>query len=196
LIEQAFNLFGKHSFSNAIFYSNENCLRFELAEGGSRTNQFVTALNKARQLLDELFSGIEKVSVCIAFSGERYIESKSQFRELKDLGIRIPKKRFMLREWVEDEEWHRNYLIFDIDIVDIERLLFGKIGTELGISPSFWFDIYFYNTELGVLAHPYDDRGMDVVGPNKSLLTKLYDSRNQWLLDYDLDRMKSWFDSL
>ncbi|WP_425147567.1 DUF3885 domain-containing protein [Deinococcus sp.] len=32
------------------------------------------------------------------------------------------------------------------------------------------------DTQLGTLAHPYDDRGLDVTGPNIILLTSLYNS--------------------
>nr|WP_259641718.1 DUF3885 domain-containing protein [Pseudomonas salomonii] len=32
---------------------------------------------------------------------------------------------------------------------------------------------------------PYDDRGMDVVGPNTDLLLQLYRHHHAYLLDYD-----------
>ena len=43
--------------------------------------------------------------------------------------------------------------------------------------------------------HPYDDRGMDVIGPNHALLADLYHRFNERLLDYDRARMDGFFAS-
>ncbi|MHC8338757.1 DUF3885 domain-containing protein [Pseudomonas sp. HLT2-19-2] len=39
----------------------------------------------------------------------------------------------------------------------------------------------------------YDDRGMDVVGPNKDLLSQLYRQHHTYLLDYDRHTMDTTF---
>lgn len=43
------------------------------------------------------------------------------------------------------------------------------------------------------MVFPYDDRGMDVVGPNKNLLLQLYRQHHPYLLDYDRDAMDATF---
>nr|WP_279564018.1 DUF3885 domain-containing protein [Pseudomonas koreensis] len=43
------------------------------------------------------------------------------------------------------------------------------------------------------MVFPYDDRGMDVVGPNKNLLLQLYRLHHTYLLDYDRHTMDTTF---
>ena len=117
MIEQAFQVFGKNSFQNAIFYSNQQCLRFELSEGSeeaSYVKMFTSALNKSTQIIDTIFEKSEEISICFAFPGDSYLSNFSVFKELKELQIDIPKNNFKLREWVKDDEWNRNYLFFNI----------------------------------------------------------------------------------
>lgn len=40
---------------------------------------------------------------------------------------------------------------------------------------------------------PYNDRGMDIVGPNHKLLSYLYGKFNDYLLDHDRDVMDTVF---
>jgi hypothetical protein len=199
MIDQAFEVFGKNSFQNAIFYSNEQCLRFELSEGkeeDSYVKMFTSALNKSTEIIETIFENSETISICLAFPGDSYLSNFSVFKELKELQINIPKEHFNLREWIEDDEWNRNYLFFNINKSELHKFLFGKLGTELGIKPSFWFDLYIFDINLGVLVHPYDDRGMDVVGTNKFMIKRLYKKYHSYLLNYDINAMREWFGAL
>jgi len=71
-----------------------------------------------------------------------------------------------------------------------------RLDGKLGIKPSCWFDLYIYDIELGILVHPYDDRGMDVVGTNKFMMKRIYKQYHNWLLDYDINVMREWFGAL
>ncbi|GLX85331.1 hypothetical protein tloyanaT_15830 [Thalassotalea loyana] len=199
MIQQAFEKFGKNSFKHAIFYSNENCLRFELSAGSeykTYVSMFQASIERSTKLIETVFEKNDEISICIAFAGDSFLSSLSQFRELRNLEVKYPKTRQIYREWDEDDEWHRNYLFFNIKKSELHKFIFGKMANELGISPSYWFDIYIFDIELGVLAHPYDDRGMDLVGDNKFMLSRIYKQFNSWLLDYDIDIMKQWFGAL
>jgi hypothetical protein len=68
------------------------------------------------------------------------------------------------------------------------------LAAELGVRPAIWWDLYIFDINLGVLIHPYDDRGLDVVGPNQEAIRKLYTENNEWLLDYDLEKMRSFYE--
>ena len=199
MIEQAFDKFGKQSFQHAIFYSNQKCLRFELSEGreeDSYVHMFTSALHKSTQIIETIFENKEEVSICLAFPGDSYLSNFSVFNQIKHLQINIPKVNFKLKEWVEDDEWNRNYLFFKLDKLELHKLIFGKLGAELGIKPSFWFDLYIYDIDLGVLVNPYDDRGMDVVGTNEFMIKRLYKQYHSWLLNYDISTMREWFGAL
>jgi len=43
------------------------------------------------------------------------------------------------------------------------------------------------------LAHPYDDRGMDIIGNNKQRLQELYRKYNKYLLKCNVDEMKKHY---
>ena len=45
-----------------------------------------------------------------------------------------------------------------------------------------------------LLLHPYDDRGVDVVGEPTEDIRFLYEDCRNWLLDYDIERMRNIFE--
>ena len=100
--------------------------------------------------------------------------------------------------WTETsvEDWgdaERVFVAFRVDRDRIRRLLWGALAADLCIRPRLLCEVYLADVERGVLAHPYDDRGMDVIGPDKALLKELYDRFNAYLLDYDRARMDARF---
>ena len=54
--------------------------------------------------------------------------------------------------------------------------------------------IFFFDTTRHLLLHPYDDRGTDVVSRTPEDIRFLYDDCRNWLLDYDIERMKTIFE--
>lgn len=54
--------------------------------------------------------------------------------------------------------------------------------------------VFFFNTEKHLLFHPYDDRGVDVVAEKTEDIRFLYKDCQNWLLDYDIERMKQTFE--
>lgn len=54
--------------------------------------------------------------------------------------------------------------------------------------------VFFFNTEKHLLFHPYDDRGADVVAEKPEDIRFLYEDCQNWLLEYDMERMKTTFE--
>ena len=54
--------------------------------------------------------------------------------------------------------------------------------------------VFFFDTNRHILFHPYDDRGADVVAETTEDIRFLYEDCRNWLLEYDLDRMKAIFE--
>ena len=50
-------------------------------------------------------------------------------------------------------------------------------------------DCYFINTSKDLIVHLYDDRGMDIISINPDNLKALYKKYNQWILDFDRERI-------
>ena len=55
--------------------------------------------------------------------------------------------------------------------------------------------MYLLSLDQQILVHPYDNRGMDVVGKNHELLATLYEQFRRYLLDYDRQIMDSTFET-
>ena len=53
--------------------------------------------------------------------------------------------------------------------------------------------VFFFDTTRHLLFHPYDDRGVDVVGETTEDIRFLYEDCKNWLLEYDMERMQTTF---
>ncbi|MDO4530949.1 MAG: DUF3885 domain-containing protein [Bacillota bacterium] len=53
--------------------------------------------------------------------------------------------------------------------------------------------IFFFDTQRHLLFHPYDDRGVDIVGKTPDDIRYLYEDCRNWLLEYDIERMQKTF---
>ncbi len=54
--------------------------------------------------------------------------------------------------------------------------------------------VFFFDTTRHLLFHPYDDRGADVVAEKTDNIRFLYKDCQNWLLEYDIERMKTTFE--
>ncbi|WP_299869699.1 DUF3885 domain-containing protein [uncultured Roseobacter sp.] len=76
----------------------------------------------------------------------------------------------------------------------IKEALWLALGSELGIRPAATGSLYFVDFENRIVLHPYGDRGMDVIAMRREALSDLYRSRDSWLLEHDMARMKTLFE--
>jgi hypothetical protein len=56
-------------------------------------------------------------------------------------------------------------------------------------SPQLKGNIFFIDPEKHLILHMYDDRGLDVIATNPTALQHIYSVCNDWILDYDRDRI-------
>jgi len=191
LREKIEKMFSPKIFEHGLFYLFEGSLRFELSVGGDAIEMFTVSYSKALEILSDVFVDETKITVCLSFYGKkRYAASLSMFREVLDLGFKIPKKREL---WCavdeEDEEYYRHFMLFEIDIKYLRNLLWGAMAQELGVRPRIIGKVYLYGERSGVLAQPYDDRGMDLVPQKGKSLGLTFRKYNHYLLDYDREKM-------
>ncbi len=196
--EKIESVFGIKSLDHALFYNHKGSLRFELSEGGSYINMFTKAFNKASNILEAAICGSNRVIICLAFYGENtLLSSLSVFKSIKDCQISIPKSESEI--WQKEcpsEECMRTFIAFPIKADEVHKFLWGALAGELGIRPRLKCDAYLIDLEKNILLHPYDDRGMDIIGPNKAFLKELFISFNENLLDYDIKEMNEYFNAL
>ncbi|WCF09185.1 DUF3885 domain-containing protein [Paenibacillus thiaminolyticus] len=59
--------------------------------------------------------------------------------------------------------------------------------------PRSGIDIYFINKTKKMIYHLYDDRGCDVICAEADPLRPLYEEFNDWILDYDREKIEALF---
>jgi hypothetical protein len=190
------SIFKGKAFERPLFYAYEGGLRFELSEGGSFINQFLTANKKADEICQSVFKQQETVTVCLNFYGsKKLLASLSVFRELKELNISIPKNS---EHWSkadeEEDDFYSHYIAFSASIEYLKSFLWCACASDFGyIKPSPGVNVYLFNFDQEVMVFPYDDRGIDVVGNNHSFLKSLYTEFNQYILGYDRESIEVTF---
>lgn len=77
----------------------------------------------------------------------------------------------------------------DIDKLILEianRTIANQVSSIVG-------DIFLVNETTKVIFYLYDDRGLDIVAVNKEKLKSIYEKYNDWILDYDRERINEIF---
>jgi Domain of unknown function (DUF3885) len=183
-------------------------LRFEL--GGEEFGcadapvpRFVRALTRSRAIRDAVFAETFKLWAIVASAAHpsNGIDAPvpDGFEALSNIGF----KSSAIAEWrarldVDDPEQNEEDFIwraFDVtsDIASRDTLLWCSIAYEMPIEPKSPVETYLVDLERGILVHVYDDRGMDVSALTASVLLPFYKKFDNWLLDYDRERMEATF---
>ena len=194
--ETLLRVFGPDALRGGLFYHHEGALRFELSGDSGRVLMFTRAYDRARAILGRAFADSPRVVAVLSFFGEGPLRAHlSVFRALRECGVRVPNSRAAWTEVLDGDEepepWTR--VAFEVDADDRLRLLWGALAKDIGIRPRLRCHVYLADPERGVLAYPYDDRGMDLIGPGKALLKEIYAELDDWLLDYDRATMDAYF---
>lgn len=191
-------VFGPRAFEHGLFYAHEHdgALRFELSRGGGRLDQFAQAFDRGREIADHVFRDSARIVAVLGWcGGGPLVRHMAVFRALRDCGVALARPRTAWTGASEEcwDDGERTFVAFACEKDALHHLLWGAIAVDLGVHPRLESRVYIADPERGVLAHPYDDRGMDVIGPNEALLRELYHRFNGYLLDYDRARMDARF---
>jgi Domain of unknown function (DUF3885) len=192
-------VFGDRVFDGGIFYLYPRSLRVELSGSRPYIKMFLRAYERSKAILDFGLGDLSTINICLSFYGSGSLVSNlSVFRSLRSCGISIPKTAEIWQhrqEHVFDEDWDliKIVICFEIEYGDIELFLWGLLANELGIRPRNICRLYLFDLHRQILFHPYDDRGMDIIGNNLTLLEQIYLKFNDWLLDYDRQIMDKYF---
>ena len=71
-------------------------------------------------------------------------------------------------------------------------MLWAALASDLGVQPQVSGAFRILDLDKRVLAFPYDDRGLDVIG-DFARLESAYQRFNNWVLEHDRVRMKRIF---
>lgn len=183
----------------ALFYRFPGGLRFELSSGDSPLDQVLTALRRATVICDDVFRGEERILAHLqAFTSGSRFSFREMLRELRLAGIVIPSASDVWLDHIghddDDAAGHWVSCAFEVPVTKLQNLLWCAVATDFGsLRPNPHCRVYLLNSRKGIVCHPYDNRGMDVIGRQKSVLAELYTRHENLLLEYDLEVMHETF---
>jgi hypothetical protein len=194
--------FSGKAFIRPLFYNYLGGLRFELSEGGTMLEQFLLAMRKATEICADIFKDHDPMIVCLRVRtwSNRYAH-RDILAGLKEAGISIPQHREIWLEPISQEDWFEESqpewwlnLTFEASPQLIQNFLWCALSHDIGsIRPRLNSMVYLFSLKSELMVWAYDDRGMDVVGPNKTALEKLYFKHSKYLLEYDRAVMDATF---
>lgn len=199
---------GMNQLEVPIFYHAPIGIRFEI--GGAEnvyldndTDENIVnptyvadALYRAKTIYDNL----PKKPDILRIDGYLYEDiSEDEFLSslYKETNLQIPNEIVAVPfQWEEDDEvitqlqlyWNLNEN--DLSIVTLlEEIIKADIGGYHLLSSS----VFFADTENAILFYLYDDRGADLVAESKASLYPIFKKFNDWILDYDREKVNMTF---
>lgn len=179
-----------------LFYTYPWGLRFELGlfDLDDRLEYVQSAKDRGRRIWDQVFAPDDEVLVIFDATPDAALK-----QELK--GCRLQRLRALAsspfpgrdRETEPPRYFYRHLYRAEAKDVPFDSIL-KRIVEEQTVTGGLWrymSSVYFYNRTKKLLFHPYDDRGADLIGPDRESLRPYYRGLNELLLDWnreDMDR--------
>ena len=173
-------------------------LRFELGvyELDDTAEYVQSAKDRGRRIWDAVFDQQDEVLVIFDTTPDTALKQElktCQLQRIRAQGIcPIPGKD------TADEEptfFYRHLYRAAAKDIPFDAIL-KRIVEEQTITGGlmrYWSRVYFYNRTKKLLFHPYDDRGADLIGPDRESLRPWYRELNDLLLDWNRGDMdKKW----
>ena len=179
-----------------LFYTYPWGLRFELGLFDlDDTAEYVqSAKDRGRRIWDQVFAPGDEVLVIFDATPDAALK-----QELK--GCRLQRLRAPAscpfpgrdQEAEPPRYFYRHLYWAEARDIPFDAIL-KRIVEEQTVTGGLWrymSSVYFYNRTKKLLFHPYDDRGADLIGPDRESLRPYYRGLNELLLDWnreDMDR--------
>ncbi|NUU61108.1 DUF3885 domain-containing protein [Paenibacillus agri] len=196
------------SLEPPLFYNSNIGIRFELGvpyRGIEDPLYFETVKKRSETLFESVFSE----------SSELYIVRKTYepqapyevfnpgvdvFAEYVDSAIINKVVCFENKpDYDEDTNQLTGYsksfsLLCCLEHIDYKGILKAISYSEFPSKGNYIFDrIYFIHTKKNIVFHMYDDRGLDIVAIRSENLMNLFNEFNDWILDYDREKIERTF---
>ncbi|MEW9109591.1 MAG: DUF3885 domain-containing protein [Cytobacillus gottheilii] len=120
----------------------------------------------------------------------KYIKKKSVLYKLQENTI-----PFVFPEDDEDGEYKTYRFTLKCKAEDIAYipLLKAICNQDMALQPKIFHYVYFINMTKKTIFHVYDDRGCDLLAASPQTIRGIYESYNEWILDYDREKIDQVF---
>lgn len=191
----------KISLVPPLFYGNPYSLRFELGGDSPNTAARVEqATDRSLVVFNTLYKADDSIVLVLEETASEATKTKGMTKLLEPFVADLKEEQLEVIEegFDSDEEVKSFKHIVEVPVSSLRAKEFfrARIVAELPLresEPAIFQRCFLLNYSTAVCFYIYDDRGLDVVAPRKELLQAAYEFHNDWLLDYDLKRMKSTF---
>lgn len=179
-----------------LFYTYPWGLRFELGvfDLDDRSEYVQSARDRGRRIWDVVFAPGDEVLVIFNATPDAKLKQELKCCQMQRLraqaGSPFPGRD---EEAEEPRYFYRHLYRAEARDIPFDAIL-KRIVEEQTVTGGLWrymSSVYFYNRTKKLLFHPYDDRGADLIGPDRESLRPYYRSLNELLLDWnreDMDR--------
>lgn len=189
-----------------MFYNWGVALRFNLQHGATGTDEyFREVIRRAVTIFQAVFSPTDNVLVVLTDSGYRRKKirfSNYAFRQV--IGLQRKDVSYSRFSNLYEAGDSRNVALFKTYAhrINCVNILSAIGNTDLPprnprLDKKYAFsskEIYFINLSKNIIFNMYDDRGLDVIAVDRELLKPIYIAYNDWLLDYDRQKMNEQFE--
>lgn len=197
------------SLEPPIFYNSEIGIRFELGDpyrGVEEPSYFEKVKKRSETLFESVFLESDEMYIV-----RGTFETQSPYEIINPDGVNvfskyvdkeIAKQVICFEEKPDyDEEtnqlsgYSKSYsLLCRVKKVDYKGILEAIGYADFPSMGNYISDrIYFIHPKKNIVFHMYDDRGLDIVAVRTEELMKLYNEFNDWILDYDREKIDRIF---
>ena len=177
-----------------VFYSYPWGLRFELGvyELDDTLEYVQSAKDRGQRIWSSVFAPEDEVLVIFDTTPDRDLKQELKQCRMQRLLAKalcpIPGK-----DDVDEAPTYFHRYLYAAAAKDIPfELILKRIVEENTVTGGFYryeSSVYFYNRTKKLLYHPYDDRGADLIGPNRESLRRYYRELNDLLLNWNREDM-------
>lgn len=177
-----------------LFYTYPWGLRFELGDPllEEREDYIRSATHRGERIWQAVFAPTDEVLVIFDTTPEKELKQELKYCQTQRIRTKCM-PAFPDDEEEYEERFFYRYLYaapareIPFDLI-LSKIVEGEMFAETKVYSS---AVYFYNRTKKLLFHPYDDRGADLLGPDRETLRPWYEGLNELLLNWnreDIDR--------
>lgn len=190
-----------------LFYSWPASIRFELGVNDSEASihenldylpgvykRAITLFDAVHSPDDDIFVAADIIKFPDSGAFNRKIHIFSKYVKEKSILYKLQEETIAVHD-SDDEEYtiHRFFLPCKVRDIAYIPLLQAICNQDMGIKPKIRDSVYFMNTSKDTIFYVYDDRGCDVAGSTLDAVRGVYETYNDWILDYDREEIDEVF---
>lgn len=197
---------GDISLPYPLFYKFPVGIRFEMGDDNEDDDDryIKGAKSRALSIFNELFDKDDEIYLVID-SYEKYSDfyspkpPKDNISLVRKFILKIDEEycyEKLVATYEDDEEeypYDRYIIKTSRDSIDADKLISEIVESELKGKSSLSNSVFLVNKNSGILYFLYDDRGLDIAANDKQKLKDIYIKFNDWILDYDRERIDKMF---